>query len=557
MRSPCLIIFPPVWEIGAPYLAGPTLVAYLRSLGVPATQFDANLVFWRHFKGSRGARAIHDACRKLSTSSELAIDEAVAARSVAQMQTDAFERWFTASPLNSPIYRLLVRRFGGFYRRPPNVGTGTIDYHDGYFSDVSHSFAAFDSALLYEYLKDSNSNPWIDFASRYVVPRIDDERPSVLAISIVAPNQVVPALTIALLARSTYPELPIALGGSWVTQLRDRLHAVPWFSAAKLFLVPFQGEAFLRALTRSARAGVPLPVPFTSKPTHFPTTHVPFDDVPTPEFDGLDLGGYADPGHLPLMASRGCYWGKCKFCSYPILEPQFEARSDKRITEDIKSVVLQNGARHIAFVDPSLSVPLASRIGTIVDSLGLNVTWGGFARLEHRFTRDVLLNLSRRGCSVIHWGLESGSQKMQDKICKGISIETARRVLADAAAVGIHNRVLMMYGLPDETDQDLSASLAFIEDHLPTIGSVCWSHYAAEEGTPFGNDLLAIGAPERSSTSLAFATRVESTHSSSFLTSAIARMSELSARTARKDRPKLPPPLPDYIRPSPAHEAER
>jgi hypothetical protein len=41
----------------------------------------------------------------------------------------------------------------------------------------------------------------------------------------------------------------------------------------------------------------------------------------------------------------------------------------------------------------------------------------------------------------------------------------------------------MMYAFPGETEEDIAASLSFIEDNADSIGSVCWSRCTVELDT--------------------------------------------------------------------------
>jgi len=83
------------------------------------------------------------------------------------------------------------------------------------------------------------------FAEQHVLPKVEEVGPALLGISIVAVNQVVPALSIGVAARQKYPNLPICFGGAWVTQLRERLRHIRWLRELKFVFVPFQGEAAL------------------------------------------------------------------------------------------------------------------------------------------------------------------------------------------------------------------------------------------------------------------------------------------------------------------------
>lgn len=490
-QGECLLVFPPVWEVAAPYLAGPALAAYLKSNGHPATVLDANQKFWLHFKNREKASEIHRQCSEEAPQLQLLLDEAVAADWAATMDEDQFTKWLGQAQLSSPLYKLLVRRFGGFWKVNNSDIENTLGYHDEYFSDISHSFKALDSNDLRAYVMDDGDNPWRVFAREQVLPVIEDIKPSVLGLSIIAVNQAVPALAIAIEARRAFPKLCILLGGAWVTQLYKKLASLEWFSDLSLLLVPYQGEMILAEIVNAVGGGTidqsfydsvfSLLDKAYSDPSRY---HVPLSQLPTPDFHDLNLSAYSEPGHLPLMASRGCYWARCTFCSYPLLEPWYEIRPKDKLARDISTIVNEYDVNHIPFADSIISVPVSVTIANNIILSNRNVSWGGFARLEINFTKEVLSKLAYSGCSVLHWGLETGSKRIQNLLQKDINLDIAAQVLEIAFSLGIHNRVLIMYGFPGETSDDIGESLDFLEANFNFIGSISFSRLTVELGTP-------------------------------------------------------------------------
>jgi len=512
-RPSCLLIFPPVWEVSAPYLAGPALAAYLKSNGYPTTVIDANQRFWSHFKDKEKASEIHRQCREEAPHLPLNLDEAIAADWAATMDGDQFVKWIEQASLASPLYKLLVRRFGGFWRVSNANPESTLDYHDEYFSDISHSFKSLDSNDLRSYLLDNGNNDYRAFAHEQILPDIEDIEPSVLGISIIAVNQVVPALAIAIEARQAFPKLCIILGGPWITQLYDKLASLKWLSDLRFLLCPYQGEAILLHVLEVVETGVNDQDLFAAlsstlcKAYAEPSRHhIPLAELPTPDFHDLNLSAYAEPGHLPLMASRGCYWARCTFCSYPLLEPKYEVRPDRALASDISTLISKYGAEHIAFADPIISTHLALNISCIITRDKLDTTWGGFARLDESFTTLALKTLSLSGCTVLHWGFETGSKPLQDLIQKHIDLDTSVRILKDAHSFGIHNRVLLMHGFPDETPYDIEETIAFLKANSSFISSTCCSPLTIEKGTPLFNSLFSTchSLPELHDLSLGF-----------------------------------------------------
>ena len=493
-KPSCMVIFPPVWEMAAPFLAGPALVGYLRSKGFPASLFDANNFFWDHFKNPANAANIWDRCVQEKDNPNLNIEDGIVSDWAANSAKDDFIRWFTSTSIDSPNYELLVRCFGGFRGLTYTGEEDPLRYHDKYFADISHSYASVHSGKLFDYIYNDNRNPWPSFARDSILPVIEGRRPAVLGISIVAPNQVIPAFAIAAEARRAWPQMHIIFGGAWVTHLRARIAKVQWFREKEFFFVPFQGEKVLEQVMEALQFGGDVnKICQDALCSDTPLHRLPLADLPTPDFSDLNLDTYAEPGHIPLMASKGCYWARCQFCSYPLIEPKYEVRSRDNLRKDLLHYVNEYRATHIPFTDPSISVPVAKRISETIKQEGLHLTWGAFARLEAQFTREVLDYLAKHGCVVMHWGLETGSERIQRDLTKGIDFNIVKRVLSSSAEAGIHNRILMMYGFPQETEEDLSASLNIIENLLPNVGSVCWSRCTIEmdtglSATFYGND---------------------------------------------------------------------
>ncbi|HSA12885.1 MAG TPA: radical SAM protein [Candidatus Paceibacterota bacterium] len=538
MKSGCVLVFPPVWEVAAPYMAGPVLAAYLRQERCAVHLLDANNLFWNHFKkDSRLVRRIHEQCIARCRDSSLTLEEGAAAHKAAQMSPEEFEKWFNRVSIGSPIYELVARTFGSFRQIPGRPVNEALRYHDKYFADISHSHAATSSSRLFEQVVTEPGNPWRAFARDHLLPSIAFHDPVLIGISVVAPNQVVPAFALAVEARRAWPNMSIVFGGSWVTHLRERIAQVPWFSELGFLFAPYQGEAVLVEMLKAIRQRQD-PAPIAHRVMHFakPLGWVPLRQLPGPDFSDLPLDTYAEPGHLPLRASRGCYWAKCRFCSYPVLEPRYELRPENELHQGVGKLVEAYGAHHVAFVDPSMSVPLARRVSSVVRESGWQLTWGAFGRFEDGFTRDVLRSMADGGCTVLHWGLESGSARILRALDKGVDHDCAVRILEASAEAGIHSRLLMMYGFPDETAEDLQASFEFVERNLGAIGSVCWSRCTVEIDTPMGEDLQGRAEEVMRETDLALGFVVTPPYGDCTLRRAEMRMAQLSALAAHATR---------------------
>jgi radical SAM superfamily enzyme YgiQ (UPF0313 family) len=75
---------------------------------------------------------------------------------------------------------------------------------------------------------------------------------------------------------------------------------------------------------------------------------------------------------------------------------------------------------------------------------------------------DVLRLMKRAGCWMISYGVESGSQQILDQIQKGITLGQVEQAIRWTKEAGIRAKGLFMIGYPQETEETLGQTLAFI-----------------------------------------------------------------------------------------------
>ena len=65
---------------------------------------------------------------------------------------------------------------------------------------------------------------------------------------------------------------------------------------------------------------------------------LPYEELSCPTFDQLPLEKYLMPYPvLPYMSSRGCYWGKCTFCTHSfIYDSHYRKENEVRVAEELE-----------------------------------------------------------------------------------------------------------------------------------------------------------------------------------------------------------------------------
>ncbi len=298
-----------------------------------------------------------------------------------------------------------------------------------------------------------------DYFQDDLIPRIVAADPRIVAISINFIHQAIPAFELAGLLRRALPGVVLVAGGGLITSWQEPLRQLA------LRLPPFDhvvfgpGEATLTALARGEA-----PADYTLKDA----SSIDF----VPDFSFARLGEYFSPQPiLPLTASRGCYWRKCLFCpeaAAPI--HPYRTFPPAELPVLMRSLADRHGVRHFQLTDNAVPVKMLKALAESGGELA-DLNWFGFVRFEAVLEDGAFVRrLAQGGCRMLQVGLESGSQRVLDRLGKGVRLESAARILKNLAVAGIASYVYILLGTPGETEADAEMTLDFLEAHAAEIG---------------------------------------------------------------------------------------
>ncbi|HTO98045.1 MAG TPA: radical SAM protein [Myxococcales bacterium] len=162
-----------------------------------------------------------------------------------------------------------------------------------------------------------------------------------------------------------------------------------------------------------------------------------------------------------LLASRGCP-AACTFCSNNVTGRRYRYRSAPAIAREIAELRDRAGMRAFSFFDDSFAVGRRRMIELCEALRPLGVHWTCTAHPAH-LDKDILRRMQGAGCAGVDIGMESGDPGMLLRIGKGVTVERVLQVLEEAGDLGLHCMVNLMFGWPDETMEELRATVDFIE----------------------------------------------------------------------------------------------
>lgn len=171
-----------------------------------------------------------------------------------------------------------------------------------------------------------------------------------------------------------------------------------------------------------------------------------------------------------ILSSRGCP-AACTFCSNDVTGRRFRYRSAASVAAEIAVLRDRFGLPAFSFFDDSFAVGRrrVHELCAAIIASGAPVWWTCTAHPAH-LDRDVLAQMRRAGCAGVDIGMESADPGMLVRIGKGVTVDRVLAVLGWCRDEGIHSVVNLMFGWPDETDEELDATLGFLDRAAPIAG---------------------------------------------------------------------------------------
>ncbi len=193
-----------------------------------------------------------------------------------------------------------------------------------------------------------------------------------------------------------------------------------------------------------------------------------------------------------MQTSRGCPW-PCVFCDIPIFnEGKWRFRSAEHVVEEFK--YLQNlGYGAVNFVDDHFLLK-PKRIEAICQGIidnGIKIQWGVEGRVDS-VAQHLFPMMAKANCRTIMFGIESGSQKVLDRLKKEQTLEDVETAVTNAKKAGIdivHG--FFVVGNPDEKVEDIAATFDFAARlRLDTYG---FNRLCVYRGTPLWQEYVHRG----------------------------------------------------------------
>ena len=325
---------------------------------------------------------------------------------------------------------------------------------------------------ILQHLTDADSNLFLEYFTSIVVPTIERLQPPLIALSISWESQLVPALTLCRLLRERLSDVPIVLGGGYVTAVQDRLETETFLWDFATAIVLGEGESALTEICRRVKEGRDL--------TQIPNVVLKDDTIraysvctadvrtlPTPDFTGLPLDRYFVPEPvLPVQSNRGCYWNKCTFCaSANVTRHAYRQRPVEQLIQDMHAINETTGATTFFICDLTTPPAHMRDLAEHITAHELPFHWATETRFDLGLDEEACHAIAAGGCLNLSFGFESASDRVLALMRKGMTLATAKRVLEACKNAALSVTLFAFMGFPGETMEEAQATREFFVNH--------------------------------------------------------------------------------------------
>jgi radical SAM superfamily enzyme YgiQ (UPF0313 family) len=290
------------------------------------------------------------------------------------------------------------------------------------------------------------------------------QKPDVIGFSIMHANRW-GGVEIARIAKQIDPKVTIVFGGIGATFLWE--HLLKHFKVID-YIVIGEGEyTFLKLLNCLKNKDDDIiknikGIAFKKGRDYIKTGSSGFiqaiDDLPVP-------AKYFAYQHVAL--SRGCP-GKCTFCG----SPQFWGHKVRFHSPDYfvdqLELLYQKGIRFFYFSDDTFMLQKKRVIAICKNILkrNLNIVWVAISSVKY-VTEEILSWVRKAGCIQISYGVESGSEKIRNRLNKNITTDQIKKAFTLTTRYGILARAYFIYGSAGENWSTIKETMDLIDAIKP------------------------------------------------------------------------------------------
>ena len=289
-------------------------------------------------------------------------------------------------------------------------------------------------------------------SKKETVDIVREEQPKVIGISALTSN-IRGAGQLGKALREDGYAGSIGIGGHHITSDPDFLRRYPVFDFGVL------GESeitFPKLVKQIIRENKEVKGIYESEPA------TDLDKLPMPARHLVDFSRYENFMLNSISASRGCPYN-CLFCSLPAISKRIRFRDPRLVVQEMEKVYRITGSKHFMFMDDCFTMnrKYTTKLCNEILKSDQSFLWHVQTRVN-LVDAELLKLMKKAGCKKILFGIESGNDRVRNKIInKKISEEQIIKAFELTRKIGIEGDMYLMLGFPTETKAEMEETVEF------------------------------------------------------------------------------------------------
>ena len=193
------------------------------------------------------------------------------------------------------------------------------------------------------------------------------------------------------------------------------------------------------------------------------------DTFPYPAHDLINLDKYSlvlaeESKVASIQTSRGCP-SKCTFCDIRLTKYRY--RSAEHVLSEMQ-FLKGLGIKEFFILDDTFTINRNRlfKLCNLMIQSKVNVKYKISSRVD-KVDQELLDVLAASGCYRIHYGIETGSQRLLDYLEKGVTVQQNIDAIKMTKKAGIESLAYMMIGIPTETREEIQETIEFVDKLQP------------------------------------------------------------------------------------------
>ncbi|HLB95640.1 MAG TPA: radical SAM protein [Patescibacteria group bacterium] len=192
------------------------------------------------------------------------------------------------------------------------------------------------------------------------------------------------------------------------------------------------------------------------------------DRLPFPARDLIKNQRYKMPvfnrPYTLVITARGCP-NNCSFCTASLYYgSKIRMRSPENVLDEVEEILQVHKIKDITFWADTFTFNrnYVVRICRGIKERKLQFRWMANARVD-KVDPAMLRAMKKSGCQILSYGVESGVQKILNRVGKNITLKQIREAFRWTRQAGIESAAHIIFGLPGETPETIKTTMKFVK----------------------------------------------------------------------------------------------